>query len=156
MKNNVEVMNYLKQIKFFYQISNFQVRQSSLVKKWIYQTIRAEKAKLALLEFVFCSDDYLLTLNQKYLNHNTFTDIITFPMENAPFVGGTIYISIERVRDNAKIYKQTFKDELHRVIIHGVLHLCGYNDYSNDERKQMAQLEDKYLLLRSKMFHVEQ
>jgi rRNA maturation RNase YbeY len=105
-----------------------------------------EGFKVAHLNFVFCSDEYLLLLNKSHLNHNTYTDIITFPFSNeGEAVLSDIYISVERVKENAENFSQSFKRELHRVIFHGVLHLCGYKDKTLSEKKMMREKETYYL-----------
>jgi rRNA maturation RNase YbeY len=106
-----------------------------------------EKKKIGQLDFIFCSDDYLLAINKSYLNHNYYTDIITFdltPNQSEPTTG-EIYISIETIKSNAALYKTTFENELHRVIFHGVLHLCGFKDKKPQEKQTMTQKENHYL-----------
>ncbi len=100
------------------------------------------------LNYIFCSDDYLIQLNKQFLKHNTFTDIITFNLsEKEDMIKGEIYISTERVAENAKNFKSSYSNELHRVIIHGVLHLCGFEDKSKKEKEQMRLLENENLKL---------
>jgi rRNA maturation RNase YbeY len=120
------------------------------VRQWIKDTIIAEGFKLKELTYVFCSDAYLLPMNQQYLDHDTYTDIITF--DNSEVEGdivGDIFISVERVRENAAKFNISETDELHRVIIHGALHLLGYTDKSVVTKKKMTQKEDEYLAKRS-------
>ncbi len=122
------------------------IRDKKKVKAWINSTIIAEGFVLEHLSFVFCNDKFLLKLNNKYLQHSTFTDIITFDLsEKKMLINGELYISIDRVKDNAKNFKTTFTNELHRVMIHGVLHLCGHKDKSTEHQTQMRALEDHYL-----------
>lgn len=109
---------------------------------WIARVIQERNGQLGTLNYIFCGDDYLLKLNQEYLQHDTLTDIITFPMEEAPIVSGDIFISTERVADNAKDLQVTYTEELCRVMIHGVLHLCGQGDKSPAEATAMRRLED--------------
>ena len=112
--------------------------------------IEKEKSEPGELSFIFCSDLYLNSINKEYLNHNTLTDIITFdnsPNQDSP-VSGDIYISIERVRQNAQAFKASFDNELHRVLIHGVLHLLGYNDKKASDKAHMRKKEEAYLSLR--------
>jgi rRNA maturation RNase YbeY len=107
---------------------------------------KKEKTKLEQLRYIFCSDEYLLQINKEHLNHNYYTDIITFDLsEKGTGTIGEIYISIDRVRDNAQNYEVPFKHELLRVIFHGALHLCGYKDKSNKDQQLMRKAEDKYL-----------
>lgn len=105
-----------------------------------------KKAKQVSLDYIFCDDAYLLSINQQFLNHDTLTDIITFDLsEHADELKGEIYISIERVKENADKYKVAYQDELHRVIFHGALHLCGYKDKAPADAKKMRSMEDKCL-----------
>ena len=112
---------------------------------WIDQTITNEQKLTGVLSFVFCDDNYLLSINQKYLNHDTFTDIITFDYCEGNSISGDLFISLERVEENANEHSTTFHNELNRVVIHGVLHLCGYKDKTDEEAKTMRRKEDYYL-----------
>jgi probable rRNA maturation factor len=105
-----------------------------------------EKTVLNELNIVFCSDEYLLGLNRQFLHHDFYTDILSFELSEVkqPLIA-EIYISVDRVRENARISKSPFKEELHRVIFHGILHFCGYNDKSNADVKKMRTMEDRYL-----------
>jgi probable rRNA maturation factor len=132
------------QVQFhFLQPASFTNR--TLVKEVIKDLFKKEKTRLANLTYIFCSDEYLLDINRQYLNHNYYTDIITFDLSEDHQVTGEIYISIDRVKDNAREFKTTFQKELLRVIFHGALHLCGYKDKSNKEQILMRKAEDKYL-----------
>lgn len=105
-----------------------------------------EKKYLASLNYIFCTDKRLLEINRQYLKHDFYTDIITFPLSAPKMpVEAEIYISIDRVRENAKTLDVSFKTELHRVIFHGALHLCGYGDKTKGEKEKMRGKEDKYL-----------
>jgi rRNA maturation RNase YbeY len=118
------------------------------LKEFIITIFKREKKRLGELSFVFCSDSYLLEINKQYLKHNYYTDIITFDLSVEPtLIAGEIYISVDRVKDNAQNFNASFKEELHRVIFHGVLHLCGYKDKTEDEERRMRKMEDKYLKL---------
>lgn len=120
--------------------------QRTLVKDVLRDIFKKEKTSLEQLQYIFCSDEYLLEINQQYLQHNYYTDIITFDLsENGGPVSGEIYISIDRVRDNAQQFKVPFKHELLRVIFHGALHLCGYKDKTEKDKVAMRKAEDKYL-----------
>jgi probable rRNA maturation factor len=120
--------------------------QRTLVKEVIRDLFKKEKTKLEQLQYIFCSDEYLLEINKEHLQHNYYTDIITFDLsENPNAVIGEIYISIDRVKDNAQTYKVPFKHELLRVIFHGALHLCGYKDKTEKDQSLMRKAEDKYL-----------
>jgi probable rRNA maturation factor len=113
---------------------------------WIEKTIEQEKKELGAVSYIFCSDDYLHEMNVEYLNHDTLTDVITFPYGDNP-IEGDIFISVDRVKDNAKDLNIPFGNELHRVMIHGILHLCGYRDETDEEETEIRQKEDKYLAL---------
>lgn len=116
------------------------------MKEVIRDLFKKEKTKLEQLRYIFCSDEYLLQINKEHLNHNYYTDIITFDLSETPKATiGEIYISVDRVRDNAQNYEVSFKHELLRVIFHGALHLCGYKDKSSKEEQLMRKAEDKYL-----------
>jgi rRNA maturation RNase YbeY len=107
------------------------------------------KKNLGSLNYIFCTDNYLLQINNDYLKHNTLTDIITFDYTEGKMVSGEVFISVERVRENAALFSGSFKDELHRVMIHGILHLCGHKDKTPSAKKEMTAQEDYYLSLRS-------
>jgi probable rRNA maturation factor len=116
---------------------------------WIKRIIQHHRAQLGTLQYIFCSDDYLHRLNVEHLQHDTLTDIITFPYSDPPLVSGDIFISTERVVDNAKDLDISFDTELRRVLIHGVLHLCGFPDKKPEEARRMRALEDEALALYS-------
>ena len=118
---------------------------------WINRVIVSEGFSAGQIDYIFCSDDYLLELNKEYLNHDTFTDIITFDYRDGNTISGDIFISTDRVEDNAKKYDVAFSNELKRVMSHGVLHLAGYGDKSNKEKRIMREKEEEKI----KMFHVE-
>ncbi|MDB4918471.1 rRNA maturation RNase YbeY [Mucilaginibacter sp.] len=137
-------------IQFFEEDITYKLKNKTAVRQWITETIQAEGFKLKELTYVFCSDNYLLQINQQYLDHDTYTDIITFDnSEIANTIVGDIFISIDRIRENALKFSTTETDELHRVIIHGALHLLGYTDKSAPARKKMTIKEDFYLNKRS-------
>lgn len=136
-------------IQFFEEDITFKLKNKTLVRQWISNTIVAEGFKLKELNYIFCSDSYLLQINQQYLDHDTYTDIVTFDnAEDKGIIIGDIFISIERIRENAAKFNVTESDELHRVIIHGALHLLGYKDKSPADKKKMTQKEDLYLNMR--------
>lgn len=128
-------------------------KNRNLIRSWIKEVIRKEKHQLDMLSFNFCSDEKLLEINRTYLNHDYYTDIITFPLAEGKIVSGDIYISLERVKENASANQKTYTNELMRVMIHGVLHLCGYKDKSRSESSLMRKKEDYYLSLLD-TFHV--
>jgi len=121
------------------------------LKKWLQEVAVSENKSIAHLNYVFCNDSYLLGVNQKFLNHDTYTDIITFDNSHGDFLSADIYISIDRVAENATISNAAFDNELLRVIVHGVLHLCGYKDKTKEEAALMRLKEDEKVSL----FHVE-
>ncbi|MGB1216433.1 MAG: rRNA maturation RNase YbeY, partial [Saprospiraceae bacterium] len=114
--------------------------------KWIQSIIQKEEQTLDAVTFIFCSDEYLHKINMEYLNHDTYTDIITFPMSDI-HIESDIFISLDRIRENATQFNLPFEKELHRVMIHGILHLCGYGDKSAEEQQLMTQKENKALKL---------
>jgi probable rRNA maturation factor len=127
---------------------DFKLHHPRKTSSWIKSTIKKEKRSLSTLTFIFCSDRYLHSLNVTYLHHKTLTDIITFDYStDANRIEGEIYISVERVMENAPKFKNSFNKELHRVIIHGVLHLLGYNDKRSSEKAQIRKKEEAYLSL---------
>lgn len=132
-------------IQFDYFKTTYRLRNPRRTSNWIRRVIKSEKGKLSSLSYVFCSDAYLLKINQDFLDHDTFTDIITFDYSEAPGLEGEIYVSVQRVRENARSLKVDFEMELHRVIIHGVLHLLGYSDKSEKGRKEMREREEAAL-----------
>jgi probable rRNA maturation factor len=140
-------------ITFHTQDIVFTLKNKTRIKKWIAQTIEMKKRKTGAIHFIFCSDSYLLSINKQYLNHNTFTDIITFDyskdLENVP-LSGDIFISIDRIQENAVTFSKTMENELHRVIIHGVLHLLGYKDKTKDAKEQMTKEENRCLKMLEK------
>lgn len=115
------------------------------VKSWLKTSIEHQKMSIGTINVVFCSDQHLLGINIEYLNHDYYTDIITFNYCEAMLISGDLFISIDRIKDNSKNNKLLFVNELHRVIIHGVLHLCGFNDKTKAEKKEIRQMEDYFL-----------
>lgn len=133
-------------IWFFNEDVQFALKQKRLIRNWIKNTIISEGHQLQELNYIFCSDAFLLSMNMEYLKHDTLTDIITFDnSESALKISGDIFISIERVRENALKYQVAERDELHRVMIHGALHLLGYQDKRKADKSIMTQKEDFYL-----------
>jgi|SRR5690554_2768263 len=125
--------------------TEFELLEQDRLKKWIATTIASEGFELGEISFVFCDDDYLHKLNVEFLGHDTLTDIISFDYGMGKQVNGEIFISVERVGDNASTYNVPFEKELHRVMIHGILHYCGYKDKTSLEEQNMRALEDKAL-----------
>lgn len=133
-------------INFFEEDISFKLKNKTAVKQWIKAAIEAEGYKLKELNYIFCSDEYLLKINQQYLDHDTYTDIVTFDnSEKEGVTEGDIFISIDRIRENAVKFNSGEINELHRVIIHGALHLLGYLDKTAEKKKIMTGKEDYYL-----------
>lgn len=136
-------------INFFSEEISFSLDHPRKTSSWIKSIIKKERHQLKEINYIFCSDSFLLKLNQDFLNHNTLTDIITFNnSENKSVLEGEIYISIDRVKENASKFKSKFQDELDRVIIHGVLHLMGYIDKKSPDKALMRKKEEACLSLR--------
>lgn len=136
-------------IQFFEEDISFKLPHPRKTKSWIDAVIKQEKKASGSINYIFCSDKYLHQINLEYLNHDTLTDIVTFDnSERKGIIDGDIFISIERVRENAGKYGRTFDEELHRVLIHGILHLVGFSDKSAEQKKRMRKKEDAYLSLR--------
>lgn len=132
-------------INFYNENIDFEPENKHLIQKWISSIIEEKKFSPGTLNYIFCSDEYLLKLNQQYLDHNTYTDIITFDYSTGKVLSGDIFISIDRVKENASKFRKTFENELHRVMVHGILHLIGYKDKTDGESKEMHNQEDHYL-----------
>jgi len=131
----------------FFNKTNFQLPQKRLIKNWLVQVAKQENIKIGEVSIVFCNDEQLLELNKQYLNHDTLTDIITFDYSEKKTLHGDICISVERVKENAKMYNCDFYVELRRIMVHGILHLCGYKDKKNTDRLLMKQKEEEALVL---------
>jgi probable rRNA maturation factor len=138
-------------ISFNYEI-DFEIPEETIYTDWISCVILSENKSEGEINYIFCDDDYLVEINQQYLNHDTLTDIISFDYSLGNEIHGDIYISIERVRENAEEFKVSFEEELKRVMIHGVLHYCGYKDKSETDELLMRSKEDEKI----KLFHVKQ
>jgi rRNA maturation RNase YbeY len=136
-------------ITFNYETS-FQIDNESLLEDWVSAVVLAQGFELGDISYVFCDDDYLHKLNVEFLQHDTLTDIISFDTTLGKVISGDIFISVERVIDNALDFKVPFIEEFHRVLIHGVLHFMGYTDKSDADKKEMRIAEDKAILMISK------
>ncbi|WP_459210233.1 rRNA maturation RNase YbeY [Aquimarina rhabdastrellae] len=137
-------------INFFYECETSKLEEDKLVN-WIKDVVNSEGKSIGEINYILCNDEYLLKINQDYLDHDTYTDIISFDNTLGNQLNGDIFISIERVEENAKIFKVSLEEELRRVLIHGVLHFCGYKDKTEEEDKMMRNKENEKL----DMFHVE-
>ncbi len=133
-------------IRYFTEDITFQLKDKRKVSKWVKETVESESFKLGDINYIFCSDEYLLNVNKQYLNHNYYTDIITFDnTEDENKISGDIFVSIDRVKENAMNHNFEFDEELRRVLIHGILHLCGYKDKTSKQKKEMRNKENFYL-----------
>ena len=137
-------------ISFNYE-SDFSLEQEEVYASWIETIVESENKILGVISYVFCDDEYLHSINMQYLNHDTLTDIISFDYTEGDIISGDIFVSIERVVDNAKDFNVPFDEELKRVLAHGVLHYCGYKDKSDDDALLMRSKEEEKI----KLFHVE-
>ena len=138
-------------LHFHTQNISFSLKNKKELKRWISHTLLSEKKNLGQIDFIFCDDAFLLQYNKTYLKHNAYTDIITFDYSikksNPLLISGDIFISIERVKENASKFNTSFMNEIHRVMIHGVLHLIGYKDKGKKDKLAMRIKEDFYLAL---------
>jgi probable rRNA maturation factor len=131
---------------FFSEDTDFIPEHQEKLSQWVIKVIESEGKTPGAVSFIFCSDEYLLKMNIDHLNHDYYTDIITFDYCEGPVISGDLFISVDRVRENATDLKVTFEDELHRVMVHGVLHLLGYSDKTETNQLVMRKREDQYLL----------
>lgn len=136
-------------VRYFTEDIRFEFKQKLLNNRWLKYVAGSEMKKLGDINIIFCSDNYILDVNMKYLQHDYFTDIITFDYCEGNVLSGDLFISIDSVRENSEHYGTEFHDELNRVIVHGVLHLIGYDDHQDDDIKMMRSKEDYYLNLRN-------
>lgn len=141
----------MSNINFFYEEVDFKLKQKASISHWIKKVIASESnVRISAINYIFCSDSFLQRINLDYLQHDALTDIITFNnSDNENELDADIYISIDRVQENSSRYKTTMENELHRVMVHGILHLLGYSDKSTSERKLMRKKEDESLTLLS-------
>jgi len=130
---------------FFENIDSIGIPEK--ISDWLENLITSENKKLGEINYIFCDDEYLLKVNQDYLQHDYYTDIITFDYVKGKTISGDIFISLPRISDNASLLSKDFNEEFRRVLAHGVLHLCGYKDKSEEEEKEMRSKEDFYLNL---------
>ncbi|MGV9002567.1 rRNA maturation RNase YbeY [Flavobacterium sp.] len=138
-------------INFNYELP-YHLDNEERYSHWIEKVILSERKEIGEISFIFCDDEYLLSINKQYLAHDYYTDVISFDYTEGSLISGDVFISIERVRENAMEYNVGFDDELKRVIIHGILHYCGYMDKSASEEKLMRFKEEEKI----KLFHVKQ
>jgi rRNA maturation RNase YbeY len=132
-------------IFFYNEDTKYVLVSKRKIRSWLLSVVEHEQKELGRVSYIFCSDDYLLEVNKQYLKASYYTDIITFDYTEGYLVSGDVFISVDRVKENAKLYGQKYCQEMLRVILHGVLHLCGYNDKTEQEIEQMRGKEDYYL-----------
>lgn len=143
-------------IRFSVQSGTFELAEEEKVRRWLAEVVVRRGKTVGNINYLFCDDEYLIEVNRRYLNHDTYTDIITFDYVAGGLVSGDIMISVERVGENAGQYGVPFEQELHRVIVHGVLHLLGQGDKTDAEAAEMRRQEEQALSLWSELFHEEQ
>ena len=135
-------------IQFFSEGVSYELDRENDVQQWLLDLVKDEQLQAGVINYIFCNDEYLLELNQKFLDRNTLTDVIAFDYsEEEEEVSGDVFISIERIQENAVKFNQSVDSELLRVIAHGILHLCGYEDKDDSQKQEMTAKEDKYLSL---------
>ena len=135
-------------VRYFTEDTQFTFKEKALNNKWYKLVASSEVRKLGDINVIFCSDRYILDINMRYLQHDYFTDIITFDYCEKDILSGDLFISVDSVRENALFYNTTFEDELNRVLVHGVLHLIGYDDHKDEDVAMMRSKEDYYLGIR--------
>ena len=134
-------------IHFFYEDIEQKVSEKHI--PWLQKIIEIEGKKLGEINYIFCDDEYLLKINQNFLDHDYYTDIITFDQVRGKTISGEIFVSLQRIKDNASLISKNYEEEKKRVIAHGILHLCGYKDKTEEEQKTMRAKEDFYLSLKT-------
>ncbi len=138
-------------IRYYNEDIKFVLKHKLLNNRWLKTVVGSEMKKMGNVNIIFCSDNYILDVNMKYLQHDYFTDIITFDYCEKDYISGDLFISIDSVRENASFYGTEFSEELNRVMVHGILHLIGYDDHNDDDIKMMRFKENYYLDLRKSM-----
>ena len=135
-------------IAYYTQDTDFVFKGKQFNNKWLRMVAESEIKRIGDISIIFCSDNYILDVNMKYLQHDYFTDVITFDYCEGDKLSGDLFISVDTVRENAKLYNTDFNDELNRVIVHGILHLIGYDDHSQKDKQLIRKKEDYYLSFR--------
>ena len=138
-------------VRYFFEDINFEYKGRNFNNNWLKMVAESEIRRLGDINIIFCSDPYILNINLQYLSHDYYTDIITFDYCQGNVISGDLFISIDSVRENSVFYGTEFNEELHRVIVHGVLHLIGYDDHNEEDTKQMRSKENYYLKLRKEL-----
>lgn len=142
-------MKTFEMIRYYYQDTDFVFKPKLITKQWLKTVAGSEMKKLGDISIIFSSDNYILDINIKYLQHDYFTDIITFDYCVGNVISGDLFISVDSVRDNSMYFKTKFEDELDRVIVHGLLHLMGYDDHTDEQQELMRHKENYYLSIRN-------
>ena len=132
-------------VSYFFENTDFKLKNKIKIRNWLKFVAESAIFTLGDISIIFCSDNYILDINQRFLQHDYFTDIITFDYSEGRRISGDLFISVDSVRENAVEYGTEFSDELHRVIVHGILHLIGYDDHTDEEIKEMRAKENYYL-----------
>ena len=144
----IEFLTTIQMIVFFNEDIDFKFQGKNNFKSWLKKVADKEGFKIKDLNYIFCSDEYLHKINVDYLDHDTLTDIITFDnSEDEISIEGDIFVSVDRVKENSQTLNTVFDEELKRVIVHGLLHLCGYDDHSVEDKAEMRRLEGEYILI---------
>lgn len=138
-------------VRYFFEDTDFQFKPKRFTSTWLKTVAESEIRRLGEVNLIFCSDNYILDINQRFLQHDYFTDIITFDYCEGNVISGDLFISVDSVRENSLEYGTEFEDELNRVIVHGVLHLVGYDDHTEEDVKEMRSKENYYLDLRKSL-----
>ena len=134
-------------VTYFFEDTDFNLKNKTKIKKWLKLVAESEVFSLGAVSVIFCSDNYILDINQRFLQHDYFTDIITFDYSEGEKISGDLFISVDSVRENSIEYGTEFEEELHRVIVHGILHLIGYDDHTDEDIMTMRSKENYYLSL---------
>ena len=134
-------------VTYFFEDTDFKLKNKTKIKKWLKLVAESEVFSLGAVSLIFCSDNYILDINQRFLQHDYFTDIITFDYSEGEKISGDLFISVDSVRENSIEYGTEFEEELHRVIVHGILHLIGYDDHTDEDIRTMRSKENYYLSL---------
>ena len=138
-------------VRYFFEDIKFEYRNKQFNNRWLKLVAESEICRLGNINIIFCSDPYILGINLQYLSHDYFTDIITFDYSEKPVISGDLFISVDSVRENALFYGTEFSEELHRVIVHGILHLIGYDDHTEADTAVMRSKENYYLEVRNEL-----
>ena len=138
-------------VRCFFEDIKFEYKNRQFNNRWLKMVSESEICRLGDINIIFCSDPYILGINLQYLGHDYFTDIITFDYSEKPVISGDLFISVDSVRENAAFYGTEFNEELHRVIVHGILHLIGYDDHTDADTAVMRQKENYYLQMRKEL-----